>query len=171
MVLARSVVFSFDLSLPGGLAVHFVQDVRRSLSRAEFLEDLRVSSGNPAMVMASIPVNASLFGERQLSFHSMVVPMPMGARLLPRVPQEYRLAWAEVAGDATVMPLPVGSRVDYRFDITIHLELPTPSRWGGKALTRMIEVTADRVLQTVSEGFPAALQSAAREAEAAYACT
>ena len=77
--------------------------------------------------------------------------------------------WAEVAGVATVYPRPKGSHVEYRFDITIHLRLPKAEKWGGQALTKMIEFTANKVLEKVTSQFPSAVQQAAKEVEAAYA--
>lgn len=147
-------------------AIRFVRDAHGSLAQADFLHALRRTSAGG--VEAELPVNAALFGQQRLRFHSRVVPTPDGARLegtdLDDVP-----GWARVSGEARVIPHADGSRVDYRFDIEIHLALPQPERWGGRALMKMIELTAARVLERISGRFPEAVRAAAREYEAAFA--
>lgn len=170
MQLTHAVDFTFALTLSQVAAVDFVRDVEKSLSKATFIEDLE-STGN--IVTASLPVNAALFGQQLLHFRSKLVPTVKGARLEP-LPldtdpaEEKQVGWAEVAGEALVKPLPQGSEVTYHFDITIHLLLPKAEKWGGKALTRMIEFTAKHVLETITSGFPKAVQEAAKEVEKAY---
>ncbi len=188
MKIAHAVHFSFDLELGLKEAVAFVQDVKTSLSKATFIRDMRVSEVAPPRaldgalygtlhhapqptqhhVRASIPINAALFGQHELSFESVAEPSFRGATLSPLPFSEPRLGWAEVAGRASVSPLPSGSRVVYDFDITIHLELPEPEKWGGRALLKMIHFTAERVLEGVAAEFPRAVQAAAAEREAAY---
>lgn len=166
MRLRHEVAFDVSLALERATAVAFVRDAYGSLSHAEFLHALRrTPSGG---VEAELPVNAALFGQQRLRFQSRVLPTPQGARLvgsdLTDVP-----GWARVSGEAVVSPQPEGCRVDYRFDIEIHLALPEPEKWGGRALMKMIEVTAERVLQRISERFPAAVRDAARAYEATFA--
>lgn len=167
MTLSHAVAFTFDLELPQREAVHFVQDVERSLSRASFIEDLCVTP--EGLVSARLPVNAALFGQQRLAFSSYVRSTPEGARLEACTLDTDEPGWAEVAGEAVVGPQAVGSQVHYHFDITIHLKLPTPEKWGGQALVKMIEYTAQRVLENITSSFPSAVQAAAKEAEAAYA--
>lgn len=170
MNITHSVQFHFDLALQRTTAVAFVRDVETSLSRASFLQDLEcLTLENETRVRARIPVNAALFGQQELVFESRLVPTPHGARLEGVPLEHHHPGWAEVSGEATVKPTPEGCSVDYGFDITIHLHLPEPERWGGKALLKMIRFTAARVLQTITAEFPAAVQAAAREVEAAYA--
>ena len=170
MKLTHTVHFAFDLSLAQREAVAFVQDAQQSLSKAEFIRDLTVSPGAESTqeVSASIPINAALFGQHDLSFQSVLTPNARGARLEPRSPDEPKMGWAEVAGEASVRPLPSGSHVEYGFDITIHLDLPQPEKWGGQALIKMIHFTAQRVLEGIAAEFPKAVQDAAAETEAAY---
>jgi hypothetical protein len=165
MQLTHAVDFTFSLALSQVAAVDFVRDAKLSLSRATFIEDLEMQ-GN--LVTASLPVNAALFGQQVLHFRSRVVPTVRGARLEPLPLETDQIGWAEVAGEATTKPLPQGSEVSYHFDITIHLHLPKAEKWGGKALTRMIEFTAKHVLETITSGFPKAVQEAAKEVEKAY---
>jgi len=164
--LVRHVEFEVFSTLPRATAVAFVRDVRRSLSHAEFLE--RLESDADGIVTAQLPVNAALFGQQRLRFRSRLVPTPTGGVLegleLDDVP-----GWARVSGQAVVAPEPGGSRLRYRFEIEIHLALPEAERWGGRALVKMIEATADRVLQRVGERFPDAVESAARAYEATVA--
>ncbi len=170
MQLTHAVDFTFSLALSQVAAVEFVRDAKTSLSKASFIENLEQQDN---IVTASLPVNAALFGQQVLHFRSRVVPTVKGARLEP-LPletdpeKEKQVGWAEVAGEATVKPLPQGSQVTYHFDITIHLLLPKAEKWGGKALTRMIEFTAKHVLETITSGFPKAVQQAAKEVEKAY---
>ena len=169
MKLTHDVTFTFDLELPQPQAVDFVRDVEISLSRADFIEGLDVQIGQPSIVSASLPVNAALFGQQLLHFESELIHTAKGAKLKPLPLETDHFGWAEVAGEATVSTAPAGSQVCYQFDITIHLQLPKAEKWGGQALTRMIEFTAQHVLETITSNFPGAVQEAAREAEARYA--
>lgn len=166
MRLVRHVEFDVFSTLGRATAVSFVRDVRRSLSHAEFLEQLE--SDDEGIVTAQLPVNAALFGQQKLRFHSRLVPTPTGGVLegleLDDVP-----GWARVSGQAVVAAEPGGSRLRYRFEIEIHLALPEAERWGGRALVKMIEVTADQVLRRIGERFPDAVESAARAYEATVA--
>ena len=166
MRLTHHVSFDFQLALDRPTAIAFVRDVERSLSHADFLHGLATTPDGE--VHAELPVNAALFGQQRLRFRSRVQPTPQGARLVA-LDLEDVPGWAGVSGEARVSPQPEGSRVDYRFEIEIHLALPEPERWGGRALTKMIEVTAERVLARISARFPGAVREAAREYEAAFA--
>lgn len=169
MDITHAVHFTFDLTLAPAEAVAFVRDVPRSLARAEFIRDMEVFTvGELRHVRAVLPVNAAFFGQQELTFESVLSPTVRGAELSPLPLSEPRLGWAEVAGRAEVQPLPSGSRVLYDFDITIHLNLPEPEKWGGRALLKMIHFTAQRVLENIAADFPAAVQAAAAETEAAY---
>jgi hypothetical protein len=165
MKLSHTVDFHFDLILSQAAAVSFVQDAKTSLSKAAFIENMQVIDD---VVTASLPVNAALFGQQVLNFKSRLIPTLKGARLEPLALETNQIGWAEVAGEATVKPLPKGSEVCYHFDITIHLRLPKAEKWGGKALIKMIEFTANRVLEHVTSSFPGAVQDAAQEVEKAY---
>ena len=169
MDIAHTVYFTFDLSLDPAAAVTFVRDVPRSLAYAAFIRDMAVFEvGQLKHVRALLPVNAAFFGQQELMFESILQPTTRGAELSPLPISEPRLGWAEVAGRAEVQPLPSGSRVSYAFDITIHLNLPEPDKWGGRALLKMIHFTAQRVLENIAADFPEAVQRAAAETEAAY---
>jgi hypothetical protein len=169
MDIAHTVRFTFDLALEPTEAVAFVRDVARSLAKAAFIRDMEVFGvGELRHVRAVLPVNAAFFGQQELAFESVLTPTAKGAELSPLPLSEPRLGWAEVAGRAEVQPLPSGSRVVYVFDITIHLSLPEPEKWGGRALLKMIHFTAQRVLENIAADFPAAVQAAAAETEAAY---
>lgn len=166
---AHTVRFTFDLALEPTEAVAFVRDVARSLAKAAFIRDMEVLDvGELRHVRAVLPVNAAFFGQQKLAFESVLTPTAKGAELSPLPLSEPCLGWAEVAGRAEVQPLPSGSRVVYAFDITIHLSLPEPEKWGGRALLKMIHFTAQRVLENIAADFPAAVQAAAAETEAAF---
>ena len=168
MDIAHKVHFTFDLSLAPAEAVAFVRDVPRSLAYAAFIRDMEVFEvGKLKHVRAVLPVNAAFFGQQELTFESTLQPTAKGAELSPLPISEPRLGWAEVGGRAEVQPLPNGSRVVYDFDITIHLSLPEPEKWGGRALLKMIHFTAQRVLENIAADFPEAVQRAAAETEAA----
>jgi hypothetical protein len=167
----HEVRFELGVALAPEQAVAFVQDVPRSLARAHFLRDLRVgpgTAGGPAVVEASLPINASLFGQRDLPFRSLLHATASGARLDGVDVASAGPGWAHVSGEATVRPAEAGgSFVRYRFAIRVYVRLPPADRWGGKALTRMIEYTAKSVLRQVTAAFPDAVGQAARAAEAA----
>lgn len=173
MTLDHRVVFDFELALSRAEALSFVRDVPRSLARATFVEALTVVPGEPDLVRAALPVNAAFLGQRSLPFESELVVTETGARLIGRPLDPDGPGWAEVDGEAEVATHPGSgrsaraSRVRYRFDVRVHLRLPEPERWGGRALLRMIEFTARSVLERVTAQFPAAIQAAASEAEAA----
>ena len=175
MTLQHHVAFDFELALPWAEALAFVRDVPRSLARATFLEALTVVEGDPDLVRAALPVNAAFLGQRSLPFESELVVTEAGARLIGRPLDPEGPGWAEVDGVAEVVPLPAPgraaarARVRYRFDVRVHLRLPEPERWGGRALQHMIEFTARTVLERVTAQFPAAIEAAAAEAEAAVA--
>lgn len=161
MELRRTVDFEVPSTLSCTSAVTFVRDVERSLAHADFLASLTTDGD---VVTAQLPVNAALFGQQKLRFRSRLIPTPSGARL-EGLELDDRPGWARVSGEAHVVPVPDGCRLDYRFEIEIHLAVPEAERWGGKALLRMIEVTADRVLGRVTTAFPDAVRSAARAYE------
>ncbi len=167
MKLSHSVTFNFDLILPQAEAITFVRNADISLKNASFIENLSVSD-NGKHVSAAIPVNAALFGQQKLAFQSTLEATPKGAKLNALELETDQPGWAEVAGEAVVQARPKGSYVSYSFDITIHLRLPEAEKWGGKALTKMIEFTAQKVLENVTSQFPCAVQKAAKEVEAAY---
>ena len=173
MTLQHQVEFDLELALTRAEALAFVRDVPRSLARATFLEALTVVPGDPELVRAALPVNAAFLGQRSLPFESELVVTDAGARLIGRSLDPEGPGWAEVDGEAEVASLPsvgrsgAGARVRYRFDVRVHLRLPEPERWGGRALMHMIEFTARSVLERVTAQFPAAIQAAASEAEAA----
>ncbi len=175
MTLEHQVVFDLELALPRAEALAFVRDVPRSLAKATFLEALTVVPGEPELVRAALPVNAAFLGQRSLPFESELVVTEAGARLIGRSLDPEGPGWAEVDGEAEVAPSAAGgraghgARVRYRFDVRVHLRLPEPERWGGRALLHMIEFTARSVLERVTAQFPAAIQAAAIEAEATVA--
>lgn len=157
----------FDLEVPLGYddAVAFVRDVRSSLSRAAFLRGLSVdppSGGGIGTVTATLPVNAALFGQRDLPFRSRLHATPDGARLEGLPIHAEGPGWAQVSGVARVAPNGEATvRLSYAFEIRVHVALPEPERWGGQALTTMIAYTARTVLTRVTDAFPAAVAEAA----------
>lgn len=172
MKLNHTINFDFRLALDSQAAIAFVRDVEQSLATASFIENLRVVPEELLehdLIQASIPINAAMFGQHNLSFQSLLIPTLKGARLQALPFDTPKAGWAEVAGEAVVRPLPENnSSVHYTFEVTIHLQLPTPERWGGQALLKMVKYTANRVLETVVADFPKAIQDAAKIAEAAY---
>ncbi len=166
MTFEHAVRFELDVGLPEVEAIGFVRDVSSSLARARFLRDLEVTpgeAGESAVVTATLPVNAALFGQRDLPFRSLLHVEPDGARLEGLPLEVAGPGWARVSGRARVTPQGAGSRLDYAFDIRVNVTLPEPERWGGRALTKMIAYTANAVLARVTEAFPAAVEAAAEE--------
>jgi len=174
MEISHKVPFEFELNLSQEAAIDFVRDVETSLSKADFIRDLyrytETDLGHD-YVTANIPINAAMFGQQKLGFQSLLIPTKTGARLQALPLETPTAGWAEVAGEAVVIPQngdAGSSLVRYDFDITIHLQLPKPEKWGGRALIKMIEFTAQQVLSKVAEEFPRSVQAAAKEVEAAY---
>ena len=169
MTFDHAVRFELDVALSREEALSFVRDVPASLSRARFLRGLSVGppqGGGIGIVTATLPVNAALFGQRDLPFRSRLHRSDAGARLEGLPIDAPGPGWAEVSGSVDVTPLPTGSRLSYAFDLRVHVALPEPERWGGHALTKMIAYTASTVLARVTEAFPAAVAEAAAERHA-----
>ena len=166
MRLSHHIDFEFELLLPVKTAIAFVRDVEVSLSKAGFIKDLSINENN--LIEAEIPVNAALFGQQTLEFKSHLIKTENGAMLEPVDIDSDAPGWAKVAGISVVIPSAKGSRVDYSFDITINLDLPKAEKWGGKALIRMIEFTATKVLERICSSFPVAVQEAAKELEISF---
>jgi hypothetical protein len=103
------VAFDLDLTLPTADALAFVRDVPRSLAHADFLRSLRVEGADPVVVVAELPVNAALFGQRLLPFRSELVPTPRGARLIGLPLEHDGPGWAQVDGEAEVEPSSTGA--------------------------------------------------------------
>ena len=168
MKIEHSIPFDIDISLNQQDAISFVQSVEHSLSKATFINNLQLLHEDTLghdYIQASIPINAAMFGQHQLDFQSLLIPLANGARLQALPFDTPKASWAEVTGKAIVNALPKGSTVHYDFDIIIHLNLPKPERWGGKALLKMIEFTAQQVLKHIAEDFPRAIQTAASKFE------
>lgn len=159
--------FEVPLAVAPALAVAFVRDVGRSLAHAHFLRGLQVEPGSPTIVAASLPINAALFGQRDLPFRSALTPTEGGARLAGLDVDPAGPGWACVSGEAIVRGAPAGSVVRYELLVSVHVDLPEDARWGGRALTRMIEYTAEIVLGRVTAAFPEAIARAGREFELA----
>lgn len=165
--LRHEVRFAFEVPLAEAEGRALVRDPQRSLRHAGFLNALRVDPGDPPRVTAELPVNAGPFGVDALPFASDLIVTEDGARLEPRVVDGRGLGWAEVEGEARVTQAdgdPSRSRLEHRFEITVHLATPTAERWGAQALMKMIELTAANVLKRVAAEFPLALEAAALEA-------
>lgn len=156
--LSRRIAFEVPVALAYDESIDFVRDVRASLAHADFVDDVEVD--DRGTVTASLVVNASMFGQRRLPFVSDLEDTAQGARLRGRA-LEQSIGWARVDGSAVVRPTPSASVLAYTFDVDIHLVLPEPERWGGRALLKMVEVTADRVLVRLQEVLPDAIATAA----------
>lgn len=163
----HAISFEVPIAAPPSVAIAFVRDVTRSLAYARFLRDLRVEPGPPIVVEAVLPINAALFGQRDLPFRSVLTPTDGGARLTGLDVPSTGPGWASVSGDAVVRSGDGGSVVGYDLIISVFVALPEAERWGGRALTRMIEYTAETVLARLTAAFPEAVARAAREAEQA----
>jgi hypothetical protein len=161
--------FEVPIAAPAPVAVAFVQDVARSLEYARFLRGLRVDAGPPSVVEASLPINAALFGQRDLPFRSTLTPTQHGARLDGLDVSPSGPGWAMVSGDAVVRASGGGSIARYDLLVTVHVALPEADRWGTRALVRMIEYTAETVLTRLTAAFPEAVARAAHETERALA--
>lgn len=161
MDLSHEIRFSLPVELPRARAVSFVRDVPRSLRMADFLSELQVIAATPPIVSAAIPVSAALFGQRELPFKSQLHQTESGARLVPVDLAFDGPGWADVAGEAHVVATGATSRLDYTFNITVHVRLPDSDHWGAQALKKMIEYTARTVLLKVMNRLPAAVAAAA----------
>ncbi len=167
MTFDHDVRFELEVALAPEAALAFVRDVPTSLARADFLRDVTVEPPDGdgiGVVAASLPVNAALFGQRDLPFRSRLQRTPDGARLEGLPLDVAGPGWAQVSGSAVVTATRRGSRLAYAFAIRVHVALPEPERWGGQALTKMIAYTASTVLARVTDALPAAVAAAAETA-------
>jgi len=161
MDLTHEVSFSLLSPMTLAEAKAFVVDVPASLRYADFLAELQVLVGDLPVVCAAIPVSAAMFGQRELPFRSELHLTHDGARLVPIGIEPNGPGWAEVAGEARVSEEGRQRRLDYSFQVTVHLRLPPAERWGTQALVRMIEFTATSVLRKITAQLPAAVSRAA----------
>lgn len=159
----RAISFQLVLSMSKAEALSFVRDVPRSLAHAEFISDLRLQPGRPPTVSASLPVSAALFGRRDLPFESELHHRPAGASLRPLPLSGESRGWVELAGEVEVAASGSGSSASYDFEVTAHLRLPIADRWGTRALTKMIELTAVSLLRDLMVQLPTAIERAANE--------
>lgn len=171
LTLRERIAFELEVPLAPETALAFVRDVEASLGHAGFLEGLSVEAGAPARVRAALPVSTPLFGERRLPFASELHETPAGARLAPLPLDAPARGRAEVGGEAAVAAAADGSRLAYALEVAVHLDLPAADRWGTRALTRMLELTAASVLRGLLAHFPEAVERAARARAAAGAST
>lgn len=166
MKLAETLRFGFDSEMDEAGALAFVRDVERSLAGANLLGGLRVLPGEPPRVSAHLPVTTPLFGRRELPFLSELRTTETGAELVPVPFTPGGRGWAEVGGRARVLGAEAGSHIRYVLSVAIHLDLPEADRWGTRALTKMIELTAGTVLRQLSERLPRSIEAAARAGSA-----
>lgn len=165
--LEHDIAFSVFVALGEADARAFVRDVARSLEHADFLTALQVTPGAPPTVSAELPVDVAMFGMRSLPFESALLETSVGAQLAPRPKVRSGSGWAEVGGEATVVSAgKAESRLDYTFKVAVILVTPSSEHWGSRALLKMIELTAAKVLRRVLERFPRAIETAANEAAA-----
>jgi len=165
--LTENLEFAFASPLVEAAALAFVRDVELSLASSHLLEGLEVTGGQPQLVRASLPVNTPLFGRRELPFVSELHHTATGAVLVPAPAASDGRGWAEVGGEARVTPNGAGSHVAYALNLTIYLRLPEADRWGTRALTKMIEMTAGSVLRQLSERLKGSVEQAAQRQVAA----
>ncbi len=147
----------FRIDHPGSTeeAVAFVQNVQHSLEHVDFIKNLRVDGSD---VMADLSVDVPVLGEQRLDFHSRLEARSDGANLIP-LPRSGK-AWAEVGGEGRVTPNSSGSSLTYRLRIVVHVELPAAERWGGRAFEKMVQATAQRAIERMTEQFPLGVQAA-----------
>jgi carbon monoxide dehydrogenase subunit G len=147
----------FYINHPGSAdqGVAFVQDVQRSLQHVAFIKNLRLDGSD---VLADLSVDVPVLGEQRLDFHSRLEACSDGANLIP-LPRSGK-AWAEVGGEGRVTPNGSSSSLTYRLRIVVHVELPTAERWGGRAFEKMVQATAQRAIERMTEQFPVGVQAA-----------
>jgi hypothetical protein len=161
----HAIGFEVAVAVAPAVAIAFVRDVSRSLAHAHFLHDLQIEAGPPVVVAAALPINAALFGQRDLPFRSVLTPTEQGACLDGLDVSAAGPGWASVSGSARVDAADGGSLVRYDLTITVYVALPESDHWGARALVRMIEYAAATVLSRIATAFPAAVARAAQEVE------
>jgi hypothetical protein len=145
---------NFRLEYPGTFeqAVLYLQDVSKSLAGVSFIENLRFESPN---VYADLIVDVPVLGRQHLDFYSILEFHALGANLIAQ-PRQGR-AWAAVAGQGTVE---VNQRIEilYALQITVHLELPSAEKWGGRAFEKMAQATAKTAIERMTKEFGLGVQ-------------
>lgn len=164
--LTREVRFDIPTQLGAQESLDFLRSPSLALQEVGFLTDVRVHPDK--RVTAELPVNAAFFGKRTVRFNSQVENLPNGARLVS-LPSMDETAVVKVAGQATVVEGPNGANLQYDFQFELIVHVPEPERWGGRALLKMVEITADRVLEKITAEFPEAVRIAAQRHEAVHA--
>jgi hypothetical protein len=153
---------TLELPLSERRALLFVQEVEWSLSKMSFMQGLKVTPGEAGRrrIQGIVPVSVPPLGRYELPFTSELEPTPEGVRL-HALPLEAERNRAEISGEAVAAP--TGSRVRYRLDVAVHLELPQPQpeRWGSRAFAKMIALTAEKVIADLTDSFATELEAAA----------
>jgi Protein of unknown function (DUF3809) len=144
----------FRLEYPSTLeqAVLYLQDVSKSLANVSFIKNLRFE---PPHVYADLTVDVPVLGEQHLDFHSVLELHALGANLIAQ-PRQGR-AWAAVAGQGTVEANQT-IEILYVLQITVHLELPSAEKWGGRAFEKMAQATAKTAIERMTKEFGLGVQ-------------
>jgi carbon monoxide dehydrogenase subunit G len=147
----------FSIAHPGSRedAVAFLSDVRRSLSRVNFIQNLRLEGSD---VYADLAVDVPFLGQQLLDFHSRLEVQPDGANLVGL--QGSGRAWAMVGGEGRVETDAAGSRIVYALQVTVFVALPSSEKWGGKAFEKMAQATAEKAVERMTLEFPRGVAAA-----------
>lgn len=164
--LTRDVRFAIPTRLDAQASLLFLRTPALALQEAKFLSNVHVTPDQH--VAAELPVNAAFFGKRTVRFESQVENLPAGARLVS-LPTMDETAVVKVTGQATVGHGSNGCTLHYDFHFELIVHVPEPERWGGRALIKMVEVTADRMLEKITTEFPDAVKRATHAQEAVHA--
>lgn len=127
--------FQLSLALDALEALEFVRDVPRSLRYAEFITDLRLQPGDPALISAALPVNAALFGRQELPFSSELRHRTSGASLRPIQLATSRRGWAEPKTMEATLTMVIGSASGQSLSRTLKM-------WSSGDTHRVIKFTA-----------------------------
>lgn len=140
---------NFVLEYPNSFqeAVLYLSNVQKSLAQVQFIKGLRLE-GN--QVYADLVVEVPVLGTQRLDFHSILEPHSTGANLIAQPLQGK--AWAEVSGQGSAIQ---NSRVEihYALQVTVHLELPSADKWGGRAFEKMAQATAKTAIERMTRDF------------------
>lgn len=141
---------NFVLEYPNSLsdAILFLTDVQQSLAQVQFIKGLELKENH---VYADLVVEVPVLGTQRLDFHSILEPHSTGANLIAQPLQGK--AWAEVSGQGKAVQMNNQVEIHYALQITVHLELPSADKWGGRAFEKMAQATAKTAIERLTKEF------------------
>jgi len=143
--------FSFSLTTAKGEGEALLFAPERIFARLPGIKNLQREGER---LTGALCGEAPFFGEVCFPFESRLFQNGNGqARLVPITLAGERF-WAELAGDGVLNK----NELRYQVELTLHAELPSGEKWGGRAFRRMVEAALARHLGRALDALPKKLE-------------